>query len=119
MADIPEISFSDGNSIPQVGFGVFKIPEAETAAAVTQALELGYRHLDTASVYENERGTGAGLRASGLPRGDVFVTTKLARTQMGADNARREFDASLERLGLDYVDLYLIHWPVPSQYLYV
>lgn len=118
-ADIPGISFRDGTLIPQVGFGVFKIPDAEVAEAVGSALELGYRHIDTASVYENERGTGAGLRASGVPRSEVFVTTKLARDQMGSENALREFDASLERLGLDYVDLYLIHWPVPSQDRYV
>ncbi len=119
MADIPEIKFTDGNVIPQVGYGVFKIPDDEVAEAVGSALELGYRHIDTASVYDNERGTGEGLRASGVPREDVFVTTKLARTAMGRDNAFREFDASLERLGLDHVDLYLIHWPVPSQDLFV
>lgn len=119
MTDIPRLKFTDGNAIPQVGYGVFKIPDDEVAEATGSALELGYRHIDTASVYGNERGTGEGLRASGVPRADVFVTTKLARTEMGHDNALREFDASLERLGLDYVDLYLIHWPVPSQDLYV
>lgn len=119
MTDIPRLKFTDGNAIPQVGYGVFKIPDDEVAEATGSALELGYRHIDTASVYGNERGTGEGLRASGVPRADVFITTKLARTEMGHGNALREFDASLERLGLDYVDLYLIHWPVPSQDLYV
>lgn len=119
MADIPVISFRDGNVIPQVGFGVFKIPDEEVTSAVSAALSLGYRHIDTASVYGNEKGTGAAINASGIAREDLFVTTKLARTEMGRDNTFREFDASLERLGLDYVDLYLIHWPVPSQDLYV
>lgn len=119
MADIPVTSFRDGNVIPQVGFGVFKIPDEEVTAAVSAALSLGYRHIDTASVYGNEKGTGAAINASGIAREDLFVTTKLARTEMGRDNTFREFDASLERLGLDYVDLYLIHWPVPSQDLYV
>lgn len=119
MTDIPVISFRDGNAIPQVGFGVFKIPDEEVTAAVSAALSLGYRHIDTASVYGNEKGTGAAIKASGIAREELFVTTKLARTEMGRDNTFREFDASLERLGLDYVDLYLIHWPVPSQDLYV
>lgn len=119
MADIPDIRFRDGTTIPQVGFGVFKIPDDEVEAAVSTALELGYRHIDTASVYGNERGVGAALAASGLPRDEVFVTTKLSRDHMGRDNAFSEFDRSLDKLQLDEVDLFLIHWPVPSQDRYV
>src|SRR5690625_13265 len=119
MADIPDIRFRDGTTIPQVGFGVFKIPDDEVEAAVSTALELGYRHIDTASVYGNERGVGAALAASGLPRDEVFVTTKLSRDHMGRDNSFSEFDRSLDKLQLDEVDLFLIHWPVPSQDRYV
>lgn len=119
MADIPDIRFRDGTTIPQVGFGVFKIPDDEVEAAVSTALELGYRHIDTASVYGNERGVGVALAASGLPRDEVFVTTKLSRDHMGRDNSFSEFDRSLDKLQLDEVDLFLIHWPVPSQDRYV
>jgi diketogulonate reductase-like aldo/keto reductase len=108
----PTIALRDGHTIPQLGFGVFQIPPGEgTRAAVTAALVAGYRHVDTAAVYRNERDVGAAIRASGLPPGSVWVTTKLANGDQGAATARRAFEASLERLGLDHVDLYLLHWP--------
>src|SRR5690625_7283739 len=114
MADIPDIRFRDGTTIPQVGFGVFKIPDDEVEAAVSTALELGYRHIDTASAYGNERGVGVALAASGLPRDEVFVTTKLSRDHTGRDNSFAEFDRSRDQLQLDAVDLVLTHWPVAS-----
>src|SRR5690606_4911434 len=104
---------------PQVGFGVFQIPDARTQEAVEAALEAGYRHIDTAAAYYNEAGVGAAVRASGLPREEVFVTTKLRNGDQGHDSALRAFEDSRRALGLDYVDLYLIHWPVPSQDRYV
>jgi diketogulonate reductase-like aldo/keto reductase len=107
-----------GGSIPQVGLGVWQTPRGEvTRQAVETALRLGYRHVDTARIYGNERDVGAAVRASGLPRAQVFVTTKLWNDDQGYDRALRAFDASLERLGLDYVDLYLLHWPVPGKRL--
>jgi 2,5-diketo-D-gluconate reductase A len=119
MTSTPALQLNDGNRIPQLGFGVYKIPEPETADAVVTALEAGYRHIDTASFYENERGVGEGLRRSGLPREDVFVTTKVWWTDNGYDSTLRSFDASLERLGFDTVDLFLIHWPAPQHDRYV
>jgi 2,5-diketo-D-gluconate reductase A len=110
---------NDGNSIPQLGFGVFQVPPQETVEAVTRAFEAGYRHIDTAAAYENEAEVGQAFRASGLERGDVFITTKCWNSSQGRDRSRRSFEKSLERLELDYVDLYLIHWPAPSQGLYV
>lgn len=118
-ARTPHITLNDGNSIPQVGYGVFQIPDEETQAAVERALEAGYRHIDTAAAYRNEAGVGAALRAVGLPREEVFVTTKLRNGDQGPDTARPAFERSVSALGLDYVDLYLIHWPVPSKDLYV
>jgi diketogulonate reductase-like aldo/keto reductase len=107
-----------GTSIPQVGLGVWQTPRGEgTRRAVKTALELGYRHIDTARIYGNEADVGAGLRASSVARADVFVTTKLWNDDQGYDPALRAFDASLERLGLDYVDLYLLHWPVAGKRL--
>ncbi|WP_181958352.1 aldo/keto reductase [Nonomuraea deserti] len=108
---------TDGVQIPQLGFGVWQVPADEAEQVVATALGAGYRHIDTAAAYENEEGVGRAVRASGLPREKVFVTTKLPN----ADHARAEeaFDESLARLGLDYVDLYLIHWPVPKQDKYV
>jgi diketogulonate reductase-like aldo/keto reductase len=104
-----------GAAIPRVGLGVFRTPGGgATRAAVEAALAAGYRHVDTASVYGNEREVGEAVRASGLPRGELFVTTKLWNADQGYDAARRAFDASLGRLGLDHVDLYLLHWPVPG-----
>ncbi|MDX2297142.1 MULTISPECIES: aldo/keto reductase [Streptomyces] len=105
--------------MPQLGFGVWQVPDDEAAKAVATALEAGYRSIDTAAVYENERGTGEAVAASGIPREELFVTTKLWNSEQGHDSTLRAFDASLERLGLDYVDLYLIHWPVPAKDAYV
>src|SRR5918992_494421 len=111
MAEQPTITLRDGRAIPQLGFGVFQIPPGEdTQAAVETALAAGYRHVDTAAVYRNEADVGAAIRASGLAPGSVWVTTKLANADQGAATARRAFEASLERLGLDVVDLYLLHW---------
>jgi diketogulonate reductase-like aldo/keto reductase len=108
----PTITLCDGRTIPQLGFGVFQIPPGHaTRTAVAAALAAGYRHMDTAAVYRNEADVGAAIRASGLAPGSVWVTTKLANADQGAATARRAFEASLERLGLDGVDLYLLHWP--------
>jgi 2,5-diketo-D-gluconate reductase A len=112
---IPRLALHDGIEIPQLGFGVFQVPPEDTQGAVEMALDAGYRHIDTAAAYRNEAGVGAALAASGLPREDVFVTTKLWNAQQGHDATLAAFEASLERLGLDHVDLYLIHWPVPSE----
>ncbi|HXS33484.1 MAG TPA: aldo/keto reductase [Solirubrobacterales bacterium] len=111
---IPRLELHDGIEIPQLGFGVFQIQPEDTQVAVEVALETGYRHIDTAAAYRNEAGVGAALAASGLPREDIFVTTKLWNSQQGHDSTLAAFESSLERLGLDHVDLYLIHWPVPS-----
>ncbi|MBB4009129.1 aldo/keto reductase [Allorhizobium taibaishanense] len=119
MADQTYISFSDGNRIPQVGLGVWQTPNNEAAPAVRAALSAGYRHIDTAAVYENEEGVGEGIRSSGVDRGDIFLTTKLWNNDQGFDSALKAFDASLKRLGTDYVDLYLIHWPSPHRGLFV
>lgn len=108
---------SDGVSIPQLGFGVWQVPADEAERAVTTALEAGYRHVDTARIYGNEEGVGRAVRASGLPRQEVFVTTKLWNDDH--HRAERALDESLARLGLDHVDLYLIHWPAPKQDAYV
>jgi len=110
---IPNITLHDGVEIPQLGFGVFQVPPEETQGTVEMALEAGYRHIDTAAAYRNEKEVGAALAASGLPREDYFVTTKLWSSQQGPTLAA--FEASLDRLGLDHVDLYLIHWPVPTE----
>ncbi|QXJ26337.1 aldo/keto reductase [Actinomadura graeca] len=105
--------------MPQLGFGVFQVSDAEAEAAVTTALRSGYRSVDTASAYQNEEGTGRALRESGIPREELFVTTKLWNDAQGYDDALRAFDASMSRLGLEYLDLYLIHWPTPSRGLYL
>lgn len=112
---VPSIRLHDGIAIPQLGFGVFQIPPEETQGVVELALEAGYRHFDTAAAYGNEKQVGAALAASGLAREDYFVTTKLWNSQQGHDTALIAFEESLDRLGLDHVDLYLIHWPVPSE----
>lgn len=112
---IPSVTLHDGIEMPQLGFGVFQIPPEDTQGVVEQALDAGYRHLDTAAAYRNEAGVGAALAASGLPREDVFVTTKLWNSEQGHDSTLAAFEASLDRLGLDHVDLYLIHWPTPSE----
>ena len=116
MADVPTIELNDGQRIPQLGFGVFQIPPDETAAAVTTALEVGYRHIDTAEMYGNEREVGEAIRARGLDRGDVYVTSKLNNGYHRPDDARRAFDGTLSSLDFDYVDLFLIHWPLPTRY---
>jgi 2,5-diketo-D-gluconate reductase A len=110
------ITLNDGRTIPQLGFGVFQIDPGETAQAVTTALEAGYRHIDTAEMYRNERGVGEAVRASGLDRADVYVTSKLSNACHEPDEARRAFDRTLSELGFDYVDLFLIHWPLPTLY---
>jgi 2,5-diketo-D-gluconate reductase A len=113
---VPTIVLNDGRPIPQLGFGVFQIPPSETAAAVGRALEIGYRLIDTAEDYRNEKQVGEAVRASGLDRGDVFVTSKLSNASHRPDDARGAFDATLAALGFDYVDLFLIHWPLPTLY---
>jgi len=118
-ADVPFLSLNTGARIPQLGFGVFQVPPEDTAETVKLALDAGYRSIDTASMYENEKEVGDAIAQSGLPREELFVTTKLGNHDHGHDAALEALDASLERLGLDYVDLYLIHWPIPSQDLYV
>jgi 2,5-diketo-D-gluconate reductase A len=116
MSDVPTIELNDGQAIPQLGFGVFQIPPAETARAVAVALEAGYRHIDTAEMYGNEEGVGEAVRASGLDRGDVYITSKLNNGFHEPDAARRAFEGTLSALGFDYVDLFLIHWPLPTLY---
>ncbi|WP_308110697.1 aldo/keto reductase [Streptomyces sp. ET3-23] len=114
MSKVPSITLNNGVDMPQLGFGVWQVPDAEATAAVSHALEAGYRSIDTAAVYENEAGTGKALTSSDIPRDELFVTTKLwnsASETWTRDGVLREFDASLAKLGLDYVDLYLIHWP--------
>ena len=113
---IPEIMLNNGQKIPQFGFGVFLVKPAETADAVTAALEAGYRHIDTAQMYGNEKEVGEAIAKSGLDRADLFVTTKLNNDKHLPDDARRAFDGSLAALGSDYVDLFLIHWPLPTRY---
>jgi 2,5-diketo-D-gluconate reductase A len=116
MSTVPGISLNDGNTIPQLGFGVFQIKPEDTAEAVSNALEIGYRHIDTAEMYGNEKEVGEAIRASGLDRGDVFVTSKLNNGHHEPQDAREAFDATLSELGFDYVDLFLIHWPLPTLY---
>ena len=111
---VPNITLHDGTSIPQLGFGVFQVPPPETAATVAQALEVGYRHIDTAQMYGNEKGVGEAVRESGLRREEVFVTSKLNNGFHDPDDALKAFDGSLEALGFDYLDLFLIHWPLPK-----
>ena len=113
---VPALTLNDGHAIPQLGFGVFQIPPAETVAATSLALEVGYRHIDTAEMYGNEREVGEAVARSGLDRSEVFVTSKLNNGFHRPDDARRAFDRTLEALGSDYVDLFLIHWPLPTLY---
>jgi 2,5-diketo-D-gluconate reductase A len=113
---VPDIKLNDGNTIPQLGFGVFQIDPSETAEAVERALAVGYRHIDTAEGYRNEAGVGEGFRASGLSRDEVFITSKLDNTKHEPDDARAAMDETLSQLGLDYVDLFLVHWPLPTLY---
>lgn len=116
---VPNVDLIDGTAMPQLGFGVFQVSDDEAERAVRTALENGYRSIDTASAYRNEEGVGRALRASGVPRRELFVTTKLWNNEHGYDNALRACDASLSRLGLDRLDLYLIHWPMPSRGSYL
>src|SRR3954447_20599731 len=116
LAGVPTIELNDGHRIPQLGFGVFKIPPPGTERAVAKALEVGYRHIDTAEMYGNESGVGDAVRASGVDRDEVFVTSKLNNGLHRPDDARRAFEDTLAALGFDYVDLFLIHWPLPTRY---
>lgn len=119
MTSIPTLTLNDGTSIPQLGFGVFKVDPQETERIVAEALALGYRHIDTAAIYGNEEGIGRALASAGIPRDELYVTTKLWNDDQGRQSAPAALDRSLEKLGLDAVDLYLIHWPVPRQDRYV
>ncbi|MGH3545776.1 MAG: aldo/keto reductase [Mycobacteriales bacterium] len=119
MAKVPTITFTNGVTTPQLGFGTFQTPPDTTADAVMHALEVGYRSIDTAAIYGNEEGVGEAIARSGIDREDLFITTKLWNSEQGTDSALAAFDASLAKLGLDYVDLYLIHWPVASKDRYV
>ena len=115
----PVVPMSDGHQIPQLGLGVYKVEDDLATSLVAGAIELGYRHVDTAALYNNERGVGEGVRASGIDREEIFVTTKVWNDRHGYDETQRAFDESLSLLGMDYVDLYLIHWPAPAQDRYV
>jgi 2,5-diketo-D-gluconate reductase A len=116
MSQIPAITLNDGVRIPQLGFGVYKVDPGQTADAVRTALEVGYRHIDTAQMYKNERGVGQAVRDVAIDRADVFITSKLNNGFHKPDDARRAFDGTLAALGFDYVDLFLIHWPLPTLY---
>ena len=111
---IPTVKLNDGSAIPQLGYGVFKVPPRDTERAVSEALEVGYRHIDTAALYGNEEGVGAAVAGSGIPRDELFITTKLWNDRHDGDEPRAAIGESLEKLGLDRVDLYLIHWPTPA-----
>jgi diketogulonate reductase-like aldo/keto reductase len=116
---VPVLDLNDGNKAPQLGFGVFQIPDGETADAVSAALAAGYRSIDTAAIYKNEAGVRQGIERSGVARGDIFLTTKLWNSEQGFDSTLKAFDASIKKLGTDYVDMYLIHWPTPKHDRYV
>ncbi len=116
MTQIPNLTLNDGNSIPQLGFGVFQVPPGETARITGEAFEAGYRHIDTAEMYQNEKGVGEAIRASGIPREDLFITSKLNNGFHRPDDARRAFDQTMDDLGLEQIDLFLIHWPLPTLY---
>lgn len=119
MTSVPDVTLNNGVRIPQLGFGVFQIDDDQTTDAVLAALEAGYRSIDTAAAYGNEAGVGRAVASSGLPRDELFITTKLWNDNQGYESALAAFDTSLARLGLDQVDLYLIHWPLPARGLYV
>jgi 2,5-diketo-D-gluconate reductase A len=114
MPTSPTVTFNNGVAIPQLGFGVYQVPDAETQATVEIALEAGYRHIDTAQLYRNEAGVGAAIKASGIARDEVFVTTKVWNSEQGFDKAIASFERSMERLDMDKLDLLLIHWPAPA-----
>ncbi len=113
---VPTITLNNDATIPQLGFGVYQVPPEQTAEVVTTAFEVGYRHIDTAQMYQNEAGVGAAIAASDIARDDLFITSKLNNGFHRPDDARRAFDATMERLGLDRIDLFLIHWPLPTLY---
>lgn len=115
---VPRITMNDGYAIPQIGLGVWQVPDEVATDAVLHALACGYRHIDTAALYYNEEGVGRALAATTVPREEIFVTTKVWNTDQGFDATLRAMDLSLSKLGLDYVDLYLIHWPTPARGLY-
>ena len=117
--DVPSLPLADGATIPQLGFGVFQVPPPETAEVATRALDAGYRHIDTAAAYENEAGVGQAVRASGLDRNEVFITTKCFNDDQGYEEAKHALRNSLDQLEMTHVDLYLIHWPVPAHDRYV
>src|SRR5919199_2937288 len=116
MNAVPNLPLNDGSAIPQLGFGVFQIEPKDTAEAVSNALKVGYRHIDTAEMYGNEKEVGEAIRASSLDRGEVFVTSKLNNASHEPQGAREAFNTTLSELGFDYVDLFLIHWPLPTLY---
>ncbi len=113
---VPNLTLNDGSTIPQLGFGVFQVPPEDTAETVTKALEAGYRHIDTAEMYGNEKGVGEAIRASGIPRDELFVTSKLNNGFHEPDSARKAFDQTLTDLDIGHLDLFLIHWPLPTKY---
>ncbi|MFO1445407.1 aldo/keto reductase [Bacillus sp. Bva_UNVM-123] len=113
------VTLNNGLKMPQLGFGVWRVEDEQATTAVTKALEVGYRSIDTAMVYKNENGVGKAIRESSIPREDLFITTKVWNTDHGYENTLRAYDESLERLGLDYVDLYLVHWPTPEYDQYI
>ena len=119
MTAVPSLPFHDGHSVPQLGYGVWQVEDDVAADVVRQAIEAGYRHIDTAAGYENEGGVGRAVKASGVPREDLFITTKLANGDQGSDSAKQALETSLEKLGMDYVDLYLIHWASPQRGKYL
>jgi diketogulonate reductase-like aldo/keto reductase len=119
VSQVPSLTLNNGVEMPQLGFGVWQVPDDEATKAVATAIESGYRSIDTAAIYGNEEGTGKAVAASGVPREELFVTTKLWNGDQGYESTMRAFDASLDKLGLDYVDLYLIHWPVPAKDAYI
>jgi 2,5-diketo-D-gluconate reductase A len=113
---VPSITLNNDTTIPQLGFGVFQVPPADTAEVTTKAFEVGYRHIDTAEMYQNEEGVGAAIKASGLARDELYITSKLNTSFHRPDDAKRAFDETLRKLGLDRIDLFLIHWPLPTRY---
>ncbi|MFG2222328.1 aldo/keto reductase [Streptomyces sp. NPDC048644] len=119
MTSVPDVTLNNGVTIPQLGFGVFQVDDDKATAAVLTALEAGYRSIDTAAIYANEPGVGRALATSGVPRDELFLTTKLWNDDQGYDSTLKAFDASLARLGLDHVDMYLIHWPTPARDRYL
>src|SRR6478752_566472 len=115
----PSVALNDGRSIPQLGFGVWRVPNEEASSIVQEAIKTGYRLIDTAAIYQNEEGVGLAIEAASVPRSELFVTTKLWNSEQGHDSTLRAFDESLRKLRLDFVDLYLIHWPMPKSDLYL